>query len=356
VSRSLSLSSTAEAWPLADAEAGNKRLTIAPIARATIVRIFGQDPMCDLSDESRGALFVFSELLSAAGLAAREFFGLGYQNRDNFRIIVQAFSGDHSGAAITTRRRDGSTLGYRSEDSYRIEKPEHVSCQDSNPLDLPLLQSLMDSRESEEWESIYEAVLGFNLANTDSSNVSEHIEAVLLIGAFERLFDCRRGKEDELAEGFTNAITPTESRQPRSVAVLADSVNRFKKSASIRDMWIRDFFRLRGDLAHGKVESRYRPAWSLRNHLLLGSFALPLVLKSKLQSIGAYALTDRDQETIDMFEAQASEDHFAPLSDRRRPSSYPWNRVREEIIGLRLGRGMAAEISKHFGIDTDEPG
>ena len=65
------------------------------INKATVVRINQGDLIRDLDDEERGALFVLSEALSVAALSRREFFkvaSLGYQNRDNFRLIIQAFA------------------------------------------------------------------------------------------------------------------------------------------------------------------------------------------------------------------------------------------------------------------------
>lgn len=322
----------------------------APIAQATLIRNGGGDLTRELSDEERGALFVFSELLSASGLSEREFFGLGlsYQNRDNFRLVIQGFSGDARGAAITTRRRDGSTMNYWPEGSYRVQKPDHIPLHGRTALDLELFNLLLAYRESNDWEAVYEAILGFNLANTDSSDISEHIEAVLLVGAFERLFDCHHGKEDELAERFSATVVPTAIKGPRTTGASPETLKRFAKSKSVRDMWIRDFFRLRGNLAHGKVESKYQPAWGLRNHLLLGSFVFPLALKLRLHAAGAYELTERDQEAIDIFEEQLLHDHFAPVGDLDDPRAYPWNRVRKETARLRLQRSLAAEIRKNF--------
>lgn len=116
------------------------------INEATVVRVNQGDLIRDLNGEERSALFVLSEALSVAGLSRREFFkvaSLGYQNRDNFRLIIQAFTEAGGGAAITSRRRDGSTTNYWSGDSYRIQKPEHVHVNSINQIDTPLLQSLL---------------------------------------------------------------------------------------------------------------------------------------------------------------------------------------------------------------------
>ncbi|SEP99307.1 hypothetical protein SAMN04244573_00817 [Azotobacter beijerinckii] len=312
----------------------------APIAYATLIQTTGGNLTRDLSDEERGALFIFSELLSVAGLSARELFGpggMGYRNRDSFRLVIQGFSDDHHGTAITTRRRDGSTTNYLTEDDYHVQKPEHIPLPHGNTaLDFKLLEPLLDYRESKDWEAIYEAILGFNLANTDSSDISEHIEAVLLVSALERLFECPHGKEDDLAKHFSASVKPTETIDPNTVFTSSQTL-KFKKSKSVRDMWIRDFFRLRGNLAHGKIESKYPPEWSLRNHLLLGSFVFPLALKLKLQASNVYQLTEHDCEAIDMFEKQLLHDHFAPVENRHNHSAYPWNRVKDEADQRRLG-------------------
>jgi hypothetical protein len=302
------------------------------INKATVVRVNQGDLIRDLDEDERRALFVLSEVLSVAGLSRREFFkvaSLGYQNRDNFRIIIQAFAEAGGGAAITSRRRDGSTTNYWSGDSYRIQKPEHVHVNPINHIDEPLLQSLLQARDSQEWERFYESILSFNLANTDNSEIAEEVELVLLSGALERLFDCRRGQEEDLATRFTSTLSPSEERSPTSCGRLStpELTSRFKRSSSVRDMWVRDLFRLRGNLAHGKIESRYRPVWSLREHLLLGSFVFPLVLKLELTKSGLYEISEEDQGLIDLFEALASEDLFVPVSDPNGPNSYPWRRV-----------------------------
>ena len=179
-------------------------------------------------------------------------------------------------------------------------------------------------------------------------DMAREVEAVLLSGAFERLLECNRGKEDDLAECFTPALVPINDLAPSAGGRLSspDIANRFKKSTTIRDIWIRDFFRLRGNLAHGKVASRYRPVWSLRDHLLLASFAFPLLLKSVLAKEHLYTLSEADQFQIDMFELLACEEHFVPVANRHDPHAYPWNQVFERAIKEREQKHLAEEIRK----------
>ena len=161
------------------------------INKATIVCVNQGNLTRDLSEDERNALFVLSEILSVAGLSRREFFGGAlscYQNRDNFRIIIQSFTEADRGVSITSRRRDGVTTNYQSEDSYRVQKPEHIHINSVDQIDELLLRSLLQARGSEDWERFYESILGFNSANTDNREIAEQVELVLLSGAMERLF------------------------------------------------------------------------------------------------------------------------------------------------------------------------
>lgn len=329
------------------------------IDKATLVRINQGDLTRDLSEDERSALFVLSELLSVAGLSRREFFkvaSIGYQNRDNFRIIIQSFAEAAGGASITSRRRDGFTTNYWSGDSYRVQKPEHVHINSINRIDEPLLQSLLQARDSDDWERFYESILSFNLANTDNTEIAEQVELILLSGALERLFDCRSGKEEDLAERFITALSPSEERSPVSCKRLSapEAASRFKRSSSLRDMWVRDLFRLRGNIAHGKIESRYRPVWTLREHLLLGSFVYPLVLKLELVKSGLYEVSEEDQELVDLFEALTCEELFASGSDPNDPNSYPWRQVFQQATEARRRKHLEAYINKMWKQDNEE--
>lgn len=319
-----------------------------PIGSATLISIVDTELIRDFAEEERAALFILSELLATSGLAAREYFAYGgYQNRDNFRLVIQAFAAADGGAAITSRRRDGSSTNYWGDDSYKVQKPEHIPL-GTNRIDHLLLDALVQARDSEHWERIYEALLSFNLSNTDNAEMSEHIEAVLLTGAFERLLDCHHGKEDELAERFTRVCSPSQNLALQSCSALANSgfQNRFKMASTIREIWIRDFFRLRSNLAHGKVTSRYTPLWSLRNHLLLASYVFPIALKCELAALSFYTKTETDQEAVDLFEPLTCKDHFKPVSNRHNPWDHSWNEVKKQVAQSRMRKKLAEELEK----------
>ena len=138
--------------------------------------------------------------------------------------------------------------------------------------------------------TILESIVGFNLANTDDLKIREHFEIVLLVGALERLLDCRGGDERELTQRVLNTLVPSIERRASACARLGDSGTdaRLRTEASVREVWIRDLYRARHLPAHGRLSGKPRPVWSAKNHLLLGAFAFPLVLKAELQQSRAY--------------------------------------------------------------------
>lgn len=160
--------------------------------------------------------------------------------------------------------------------------------------------------------------------------ITEHTELVLLVSAFERLLKCDHGKEDELANKFSQMLVPSSEIAPNACARLAvgQTLDRFRKSGSVRDMWIRDFFRLRGNMAHGKITSPSPQVWLTPVHLLLGSYVFPLLVKTMLQQEKIYQMGENDQFDIDVFEPLASEDLFN--SNHKRGDEYVWNKVIDE--------------------------
>jgi hypothetical protein len=138
---------------------------------------------------------------------------------------------------------------------------------------------------------------------------------------------CEGGKEDELAAQFSRIFVPSSEITPDSCARLAagQTLERFRKSRTVRDIWIRDFFRLRGNMAHGKITSRSPQAWLTRAHLLLGSYVFPLLVKTMLQQEKIYRMGENDQFHIDVFEQLACEDLFN--SNLQRGDEYAWNKV-----------------------------
>ena len=81
----------------------------------------------DINDEQSSDLFSFAQIIKCSGLSARRFFDhLSYYNADNFVFIIQKFVPGEKGAAVTTKRRDGTTQTYFSGTTFREYCPKHA--------------------------------------------------------------------------------------------------------------------------------------------------------------------------------------------------------------------------------------
>ena len=164
----------------------------------------------------------------------------------------------------------------------------------------------------------------------------EQWEIVATVGAFERLLESDY-REDNLVREFLRAWAPSNN-QPACNRVPPDRRN----EKTILEVWIRDLFRQRSAAAHGKFAADHHLIWSVREHLLLGAFAFPLLVKLRLASAGHYTLTDRDRTDIEVFERLICANHFQLWDDGQVPG-YPWNEIRE---GTYLHRMLTAEVER----------
>ena len=295
------------------------------LSKATLAIFDNNAPTAPLSEDQISKLFSITQIITTAGLAQRQFFThpLTYCNSQLFKLIVQNFTSENNAIAITTRRRDGSTQNLITGITYRVVQAEHIHSPLAVEIDFPLVDGLLKARQHNDYPSINEAILGFNLANTDSEDIAERVEIVLLCGAFERLFGCKNGKSDDLAKAFCAAFVLSTPLDPKT-SPRTDNLESGIKS--VREIWILDFFRRRNDYAHGRVTTPAQPArWELREHLILGSFVFSLALKIVLSRINAYSLSASDKDAIDIFEALvAIPKLFEPTGHTALPGSWPW--------------------------------
>ncbi|MBY0270784.1 MAG: hypothetical protein K2X06_13005, partial [Burkholderiales bacterium] len=220
-----------------------------------------------------------------------------------------------------------------SSDAYRVFKPEHVHAPLRPVIDLKLLGGLVEARarlQHQEWEGLFGGISAFNLANTDSDEVRENVEAILLSSSIEQILDAS-SNADDIAQKFGNALVPASSMPATAKAAIkrAQGNGRFKKAKSLREAWIRDFYALRGHVAHKSNAGNYPSVWALKEHLLLGSFVIPLLVKQRLVSAGFYSFSRVDRVKIDVFEALCARDL---LKKPRQGKEWPWREVLGEAM------------------------
>jgi hypothetical protein len=297
-----------------------------PIRNATLLTFAGRDLIQDLSDDERKNMFEFAEILAFMGLSEREYFSdFTYINRDKFAFLIQGFRESSQGAAITTRRRDGSSSDYWPSGTYEAQKPYNVG-NDLVRFNVPLLSALLRARDISIWDRLEDAIYFFNHANTDSDQIAEQWEITAISGAFERIFDCRRGKEDDLADNFMGTWVPNEWIAPASCIRVPKERIQGRRMAEI---WLRDFFQLRGHVGHGRKKPAQSQLWSSKEHLLLASYVFPLVTKLLLAKEQLYTVSTNDQSDIDVFEELAAcTNLFKNDVGKNDEMEWPWIKIR----------------------------
>jgi hypothetical protein len=132
-----------------------------------------------------------------------------------------------------------------------------------------------------------------------------------------------------VAAKFAQAMVP-------KVSLLTSNANRRSNKwtdnrQSLRYEWMREFYRIRGDFAHGKLNTRQSAMWEPLEHLVLATIAFPLLVKSLLSKDNKYTLTNDDGAQINCFEQFADTDNFltAPPNQQGSLDSH-WRRLLDE--------------------------
>jgi hypothetical protein len=300
-----------------------------PIQKASLIRYRGKSPIEELTDDEIEIVQDFAVIACFAGLANREYFNnIGrYCNSDCFSLYIQKFEKADS-TTLTVRRREGRTLSNWALDNITITIPIHCHTIQKVSLDSALLKALWDHRaqlNNDDWGRWQNAISCFNQANTDSDNIRHQVEWVLLCSAFEHILGAKSEAKD-VAGKFAEALVPSRELLAKDAVRLSGQQKNGGKS--LRYEWMREFYRIRGDFAHGKMVSQQPATWNPLEHLVLATLAFPLLVKSLLSKASKYKLTDYDQAQLDSFEEFAdTSDCLKPPSNRKGSLDSHWKRL-----------------------------
>ena len=308
---------------------------LRPIGRATLLHREGESltPAIAAGEERR--LFEFAKLVAFAGLAGRQYFGIGigYSNSDDFSFVVQHFIEPGGGTSVVRRRRDGQvSIGY-SEGRFRELRPPHVNRNGRFTVDVALLRALVSVWQESEapespspsgaaqlpdglWRRIAEATEAFNGANRDSDQVSQQGELIAIVGSTQRLLGTG-DKRDLLVAEVRRLFTAQLGETPPA------------GQAWPVDLWLRELCGgWRGKFAHGGLRELDGAQWGLKSHLLLVSFFFPLLVKLVLADAKRYELTCADRRDLGCFAEQVAADPMKFETDEHGEQRSPWNRIR----------------------------
>ncbi len=306
------------------------RVPHGPVNIATIAHLEGRAYTADLDEAERNDLFVFSQVVAFAGLAAREFCSYGrYCNAADFAFMIQGFRDEPNGTFFDVRRRDGRSSIRVTADVYQVQAPSQMSFHRPIRLDVGLIRALMNARGTPVWDRVFEAIGPFLRANTDSAEITEQTEVVEMVGAFEKALGV--WGSDGLKRELGRHLRPTSDISPRDAPRIPPAR---RNGPSVRSFWIADFYELRNAHAHGSQTPPGGLVWDSMEHLLLGAYAFPLLVKSLLSSEHRYQLTEADQKAIDLFEWRArAPGHLLERVERKdRHSDLRWNLLELDFI------------------------
>lgn len=328
------------------------------VDRAALVRFVNKALLADLNEEETATLHEFVTLACFCGLANREYFNsLGsYCNSDCFSLYFQKFD-KADFTAITTRRLEGQKLSVWPIDNIAITIPVHCHTVREVKLDETLLKALTCHREKshdEDWAKWQNALTCFNQANTDSDNIRHQVEWVLLCSAVEHILGAK-GEAKDVAPKFAEAMTPSEPLLTR------DASRRSKRwddsGQALRYEWMREFYRIRGDFAHGKLSTQQPAAWNPLEHLVLATISFPLVVRCLLKKVACYELTDDDRAQIEAFERFAdTADFLRPPSGQKNSLDSHWSRLCSDRRSSLVRQRVIKEIESKELLSGTEQG
>ena len=300
-----------------------------PLENAALVAYTGKSPMDDLDEDEIDTARELTALACFSGLAKRDYFNpLGlYCNSDSFSLHALNFKRTDF-VTLTPRRREWYNLSGWPRDLISITVPVHCHTIQKVSLDADLLKAIIKHRaqlNNPNWGRWQSAISCFNQANTDSDNIRYQMEWVLLCSAFEHILRAKSEAKD-VATKFSDTMVPSEPL-PASGSNRRPDKSRADEQA-IRYEWMREFYRIRGDFAHGKLNTQQPAIWNPLEHLVLATIAFPLLVKSLLVKACKYKLTDDDQAQVDSFEKLADTADFLKVPHNQRNSlGSHWRRL-----------------------------
>ena len=314
----------------------NKDISVVnkPIEKCTLILLKDKQILEKFTEDEREYLFFISHMITFAGLSKRKYFGLRhfkYCNSANFEFYIQSLKEDLESIAYIQRRRDIAHINYENRKAYKVKMPHSVNYSFCFELDIPLLKTLLKVKNGLK-EKYFEAIFNFNIANTDADLIPSHMEVVMIASAFQRILDCKGGTEDELAINFLDIFHPFQNFDVKK-SIRVKRTKYEGKDITLKEVWLRDFYQLRGNYAHGKnyyAHGKKMKLWTTDEHLLLSSYVFPLAVKCQLQKDRLYTLTESDKSNINVFEKLADTNLFKKQNGISSSESSEWDRIRTQ--------------------------
>lgn len=298
----------------------------------------------NLSELKQLSLFLFM-----AGVSCNEYYFSGsYCNSEFFKPITQRFVPGESGFSLVIPRRDGSiTVAGGNIDAVKFHGPAHYKNDECIEIDLNFLNGLgkLWSSKSEDSKRILSGISFFALSFTDTNLLTTSAEIVLLVSAYENILGVD-GNAREVARAVGELFLPFGSIPVASVTSKRPDIKLNAKYLNdqmqwfIHKKWSEELYEFRNNVIHnGKREDW---GWSELEHVVMGSFALPIILKLILEKMGFYKFTDEDSDKAHCLDLLLSETDWGATKDYW---TFKWRRILSEEM---RSRDFARALKKAF--------
>jgi hypothetical protein len=310
------------------------------VKEATLLEVGRWKTGCD-ADKHFGALFRARELLGFCALANRQPFlnHLPYVNYDTYKLVIQRFQpGDPDTFVFTTRRRDGATQQLWSSREFVHYRPDHVEGHARVEVDRKLLHALW--KISQAAPHVMEAITHFNLASTDSSDVPEYVELVMMKSAFEALLQI-----NHKAEAFVDALNAV-------AGLISDKPDgpmrrkwraRWPKAGRPLAAWARDFCVARNAAAHGGGKAG-NSVWPARIHLAFAAVLFPLLVRKIMSTKSLLSMDRVSAEKLALIDSYLMHNPFAFNWRKAGMQVHPWVRLHNNA----RSHVQSQEFHEHF--------
>jgi hypothetical protein len=148
------------------------------------------------------------------------------------------------------------------------------------------------------------------------------------MGAYHRLLG--KDKEDKLAKEFIKKIGGYLKKKAAS-SRRYNTKNQAPQS-SLGEAWLREFQQFRNIFGHGKRAVKISNKWTIKEHLLIGSYIFPLLLKVLLSEECYYTLTEDDELDFDIFEDRIDVEFFTPIQKRYGQKEWLWHSIKADAL------------------------
>jgi hypothetical protein len=280
-------------------------LQLRVVRNFTVVVRPGKERSWDVANENVETIQRAVSLLCLCAMAKNDYFQQvlpKYANATNFQPYFQSFTQPIEHISLRARRRDGGTLiaGHKHGEVKFVVPLQCESLRETH-VDSQLVDglNLANVGGSALTRRLIPAMSFFGLANTDADGMLSEAEVVLMGSAFEQLLEAESAidlsrKLGDIFQDYGSVLVRDAIDSRRGILIDPDYADA-QLEWFVHRKWIQELHQLRSYYVHGEDYLSREWGWSPKEHLAIGAFLFPLVVKLFLQSEGFYELNECDE-------------------------------------------------------------